>query len=69
MKIDVIGEKNKKMQYGLANMHNYLLKFLDNKIAQSSFLDDIIQVEKRIFLWYDTENRWKEKNLKTKQQQ
>lgn len=45
------------MQYGLANMHNYLLKFLDNKIAQSSFLDDIIQVEKRIFLWYDTENR------------
>lgn len=50
-------------------MHNYLLKFLDNKIAQSSFLDDIIQVEKRIFLWYDTENRWKEKNLKTKQQQ
>ena len=57
------------MQYGLANMHNYLLKFLDNKIAQSSFLDDIIQVEKRIFLWYDTENRWKEKNLKTKQQQ
>lgn len=69
MKIDVIGEKNKKMQYGLANMHNNLLKFLDNKIAQSSFLDDIIQVEKRIFLWYDTENRWKEKNLKTKQQQ
>lgn len=57
------------MQYGLANMHNNLLKFLDNKIAQSSFLDDIIQVEKRIFLWYDTENRWKEKNLKTKQQQ
>ena len=40
-------------------MHNYLTNFLDDKMHKVVFLDDILLVEKRVFLWYDTENRFR----------
>lgn len=44
-----MGDKTKRTRYNLANIHNYL----------TNFLDDILLVEKRVFLWYDTENRFR----------
>ena len=55
----MIGDKTKKMECFLAKMHNNSCDFLDDKMHEVIFLDDIPLVEKRVFLWYDTENRFR----------
>ena len=47
------------MEYFLAKIHNNSCDFLDDKMHKVIFLDDILLVEKRVFLWYDTENRFR----------
>lgn len=47
------------MEYFLAKIHNNSCDFLDDKMHKVIFLDDIPLVEKRVFLWYDTENRFR----------
>lgn len=54
-----MGDKTKRTRHNLANIHNYLTNFLDDKMHKVIFLDDIPLVEKRVFLWYDTENRFR----------
>ena len=54
-----MGDKTKRTRKNLVNMHSYLTNFLDDKMHKVIFLDDILLVEKRVFLWYDTENRFR----------
>lgn len=54
-----MGDKTKKIELDLVNIHNKLTRFLDDKMHKVIFLDDIPLVEKRVFLWYDTENRFR----------
>ena len=54
-----MGDKTKKIDLNLVNIYNKLTRFLDDKMHKVIFLDDIPLVEKRVFLWYDTENRFR----------
>ena len=54
-----MGDKTKKIDLNLVNIYNKLTRFLDDKMHKVIFLDDILLVEKRVFLWYDTENRFR----------
>lgn len=54
-----MGDKTKKIRLFLVNIYNNLAGFLDDKMHKVIFLDDILLVEKRVFLWYDTENRFR----------
>lgn len=46
-----------------AKIDNKFRDFLDDKMHKEFFLDYIVLVEKRIFLWYDTENIFETKKI------